>query len=94
MPRVRPSSARDLDQATEHTREALVVHCKTGHRLGEGRSLLLLGPVSERPGDATAAMSCAEQALSIFTAVGAPRGRRLPRTGRADRAKSPLDVTG
>jgi len=59
------------DQAVEHAREALAVHRKTGHRLGEARTLRILGQANRRTEGTDAALPHWHAALAILADAGA-----------------------
>jgi DNA-binding SARP family transcriptional activator/Tfp pilus assembly protein PilF len=61
----------DPGQAGDHARQALALHRETGHRLGEARTLLVLGLAHRHTSDAEAALPLLQQALGLFTAIGA-----------------------
>jgi len=61
----------DPGQAGDHARHALALHRETGHRLGEARTLLVLGLAQHHSSDAKAALSLLQQALRLFTGIGA-----------------------
>jgi mannose/cellobiose epimerase-like protein (N-acyl-D-glucosamine 2-epimerase family) len=58
-------------QAAEHAREALAVHRKTGHRLGEARTLRILGQANRRTEGTDAALPHWHAALAILADAGA-----------------------
>jgi hypothetical protein len=75
----------DAGQAGDHARQALALHRKTGHRLGEARTLL--GLAQRHTGDAGAALPVLQQALGLFTGIGASeaqQARDLLRTPPAE----------
>jgi hypothetical protein len=58
-------------QAAEHAREALAVHRETGHRLGEARTLRVLGHAIRRTEGTNAALPHWHAALAILDDAGA-----------------------
>jgi hypothetical protein len=57
--------------AVELGQEALAIHRKTGHRLGQARTLMALAPV-HRKTDGAAAELMGRQAWHIFSDIGVP----------------------
>jgi tetratricopeptide (TPR) repeat protein/DNA-binding XRE family transcriptional regulator len=64
-------------QARAHAEQALELHRQTGHRLGQARTLYLLGLVLRDTGGAQAAVTCWQQALALFTDIGSPEADSL-----------------
>ena len=65
----------------EHARAALDLHRATGQRIGEARTLVVLGRLLRDAGDALGAASARREALALFTDIGAPEAddvRALP----------------
>jgi DNA-binding SARP family transcriptional activator len=62
----------EFDLAIRRARQAATLQRETGHRLGEARSLLVLGHALRHTGRTDAGLRCWEQALVLFTDVGAP----------------------
>ena len=56
---------------TSATGQALAIQRDTGHRLGQARTLLVLG-YALHPGGANAALSHWQQARALFTEIGTP----------------------
>jgi Flp pilus assembly protein TadD len=67
----------DVDQAIHDANEAVAVHRETGDRLGEARTLVLLGRALHRSGQSDAALSQWRQALALFTELGTPDADRV-----------------
>jgi len=59
------------DHAAERAGQALAIHRETGHRLGEARTLRLLGEALLPTKDADAALPHWRAALAIFDDAGA-----------------------
>jgi hypothetical protein len=59
------------DQAVEHAREALAIHRETGHRLGEARTLRILGHAIRRTEGTDTALPHWHAALAILADAGA-----------------------
>jgi hypothetical protein len=66
-----------VDQAAEHARRALGLHRDTGYRLGEARTLMVLGHVRRQADGEEAAIPCWRQALAIFAEIGAPEADQV-----------------
>lgn len=64
-------------QALTHAELALGLHRRTGHRLGQARTLRLLGLVLRDTDGAEAAVGCWRQALDLFTDIGSPEADGL-----------------
>jgi DNA-binding SARP family transcriptional activator/tetratricopeptide (TPR) repeat protein len=60
------------NQAIGHAHQALAIHRRAGHRLGQARTLVILGHALRHAGRADAALPCWQQALALFTDIGAP----------------------
>jgi DNA-binding SARP family transcriptional activator/Tfp pilus assembly protein PilF len=59
-------------QAVEHAHQALAIHRQASHRLGQARALVILGHALRHTGRTEAALLCWQQALALFTDIGAP----------------------
>jgi tetratricopeptide (TPR) repeat protein len=58
------------DEAARHARSALAVHRRTGHRLGEARTLVILGNALREATGAAVARRCWREALELFSESG------------------------
>jgi hypothetical protein len=57
--------------------QALALHRQTGHRLGQARTLLVVGHALRRTGDTDAALSRWREALALFTDIGSPEADQV-----------------
>ena len=62
----------ELDLAIRRARHAATLHHEAGHRLGEARTLLVLGHALRQGGDTESAHSCLQRARALFQDVGSP----------------------
>jgi DNA-binding SARP family transcriptional activator/tetratricopeptide (TPR) repeat protein len=66
----------DHDRAREYAELALDNHRRTGHRLGEARTHLILGQISQRTEESGSARDHWRQAYTIFTDIGSPEAEQ------------------
>jgi hypothetical protein len=59
------------------TQQELASHRTTGHRLGQARTLVILGHALRHAQDADAAHPCWQQALSLLTNIGSPEAKEV-----------------
>ncbi|GIF77511.1 tetratricopeptide repeat protein [Asanoa siamensis] len=72
---------QDIDRAVECGQRALITHRATGHRLGEGRALRLLGDIARANGLGTIAREQWHASLSILSEVGSGEAATVLRRG-------------
>jgi DNA-binding SARP family transcriptional activator len=60
------------ERAADYAEQALAIHRETGHRLGQARTLRILGYALYHTGGIGAARSPWREALALFTSVGTP----------------------
>lgn len=58
------------DEAIRHAQEALDIHRRTGHRLGQARTLVVLGRALQSTHGPAAATACWQEALALFIGIG------------------------
>jgi DNA-binding SARP family transcriptional activator/tetratricopeptide (TPR) repeat protein len=64
--------------AIKCSQDALAVHCRTGHRLGQARALHILGAALWATNKGSQARSCWAKALKIFTDIESPEASLVP----------------
>jgi tetratricopeptide (TPR) repeat protein len=66
-----------VDRCVAAAREALAIHRETGHRLGEARTLVILGDALLRADGRDAAMSAWQRSYAIFETAGVPEAKQV-----------------
>jgi Tetratricopeptide repeat len=84
------------DQAREHAEQALALHRVTGQRLGQARTLVILGHALRRTDGSQAALPCWQEALALFTECGSPEADQVWALlrGAEDRPSTTTGETG
>jgi tetratricopeptide (TPR) repeat protein len=70
-------SAGHPRRGAELADQALEIHRRTGHRLGEARTLRTLGDAHHQNGRLTSAMSFWQHGLALLTTIGSPEADDL-----------------
>jgi DNA-binding SARP family transcriptional activator len=73
--------AGDAARAIEIGEEALAIHLETGHRLGEARTLAVLGDARRRAGQPEVARAHQQRARELFAELGTGAGGRVSQPG-------------